>query len=62
MLGHGWTSILSYIITLLIFFASFLVKEPTYNDSTRNEKIKLGKRIFFASLIVNVIKVFKNNF
>lgn len=62
MLGHGWTSILSYIITLLIFFASFLVKEPTYNDSTRNEKIKLGKRIFFASLIVNVIKVFIKQF
>ena len=59
---HGWTSILSYIITLLIFFASFLVKEPTYNDSTRNEKIKLGKRIFFASLIVNVIKVFIKQF
>ena len=62
MLGHGWKSILSYIITLLIFFASFLVKEPTYNDSTRNEKIKLGKRIFFASLIVNVIKVFIKQF
>ena len=62
MLRHGWTSILSYIITLLIFFASFLVKEPTYNDSTRNEKIKLGKRIFFASLIVNVIKVFIKQF
>ena len=61
-MGHGWTSILSYIITLLIFFASFLVKEPTYNDSTRNEKIKLGKRIFFASLIVNVIKVFIKQF
>lgn len=59
---HGWTSILSYIVTLLIFFASFLVKEPTYNDSTRNEKIKLGKRIFFASLIVNVIKVFIKQF
>ncbi len=61
-MGYGWTSILSYIITLLIFFASFLVKEPTYNDSTRNEKIKLGKRIFFASLIVNVIKVFIKQF
>lgn len=47
---------------MLIFFASFLVKEPTYNDSTRNEKIKLGKRIFFASLIVNVIKVFIKQF
>lgn len=58
----GLSGAVSYIITLLIFFASFFIKEPRYNDSSRNEKVMLAKRIFLSSLIVNVIKVFINQF
>ena len=59
---YGVTGIVNFIITLLIFLASFFVKEPKYNDSSRNEKVMLSKRIFFASLIVNVVQVFINQF
>ncbi len=53
---------ITFIITLLIFFASFLVKEPKYNDSSRNEKVMLARRIFFSSVVVNIIKVLISQF
>ena len=62
IIGCGASSILSYIITILIFFASFFIAEPKYNEQSRNEKIKFGKRIFVASLIVGIAKVFISGF
>ena len=62
IIGCGAGSILTYILTMLIFFASFFVAEPKYNEQSRNEKIKFGKRIFVSSLIVGVVKVFISGF
>lgn len=56
IIGCGWGSVLPYIITVLIFFSSFFIREPKYNEESRNEKIKLGKRIFIASLTVGLLK------
>ena len=56
IIGCGWGSVLPYIITTLIFFVSFFIREPKYNEESRNEKIKLGRRIFIASLIVGIVK------
>ena len=58
----GMSSIISYILTLLIFFASFMVKEPRYNDISRNEKLMLSRRLFFSTLIVNIAKMLINQF
>ncbi len=58
MISTGLNGTISFVITLLIFFASFLIKEPKFNDSSRNEKVMLAKRIFGASLIVNIAQVF----
>lgn len=62
VIGCGAGSIIPYIITMLIFFASFFVREPKYNEESRNEKIKLGRRIFTASLIVGIVKVLISGF
>jgi stage II sporulation protein E len=62
IIGCGAGSILYYVVTLLIFFATFFVVEPKYNDESRNEKVKLGGRIFVASLIVGIVKVFISGF
>ena len=62
IIGCGGSSILYYVITLLIFFASFFIVEPKYNDENRNEKIKLGSRIFVSSLIVGIVKVLISGF
>ncbi len=59
-ISTGFKGIVSFIIILLLFFASFLIKEPKYNDPERNEKLLLSRRIFFASIIVSLIKVFIN--
>ena len=58
----GINGIINFITTILIFFVSFFIKEPKYNDSNRNEKRLLSKRIFFASLVVNIVKLFINQF
>lgn len=62
IIGCGVSSILIYIMTMLIFFASFFIAEPKYNDDSRNEKMKFGKRIFVSSFIVNVLKVLISGF
>lgn len=62
IVGAGGISIAPYIVTLLLFFASFLAKEQRYNDEEKNEKIKLGRRLVIASLIVNAIKVLISGF
>ena len=62
IVGAGGASIPCYIVTLLIFFASFLIKEPRYNEIDKNEKTKLGRRLVIASLLVNIIKVFMSGF
>ena len=59
-ISTGFKGIVSFIIILLLFFVSFLIKEPKYNDPERNEKLLLSRRIFFASIIVSLIKVFIN--
>lgn len=62
IIGCGPSSILIYIITLLIFFASFFIISPKYNDESRNEKIKLGARILVSSLIVQITTLLISGF
>lgn len=61
-IGSGLSGTINYIVTLLIFFASIFIKEPRYNDSSRNEKVMLARRLFFASLIVSIVKILINQF
>lgn len=62
IIGCGVSSILPYIVTMLIFFASFFIKEPEYNDESRNEKIKLGTRLFIANLIFGIVNILISGF
>ncbi len=62
IVGCGGSSVLPYILTMLMFFSSFFVVEAKYNDESRNEKVKLGARIFIASLLVGILKVLISGF
>lgn len=62
VISSGLNGTISFFVTLLIFFASFLVREPKYNDASRNEKVMLSKRIFFSSLIVSIAKLCMTQF
>ena len=61
-IATGINGSITLIVTLLIFFASFLIKEPKYNDISRNEKVMLSKRIFFSSIIVSIVKILMKQF
>ena len=62
IIGCGWGSVLPYIIIVLIFFSSFFIREPKYNEESKNEKIKLGRRIFIASFIVGFVRTLITGF
>ena len=50
---------------MLIFFASFFTTQPRYNEDSRNEKILLSKRVFFAIFLVlteDIYNAFYNDF
>ena len=61
-IATGINGSITLIVTLLIFFASFLIKEPKYNDISRNEKVMLSKRILFSSIIVSIVKILMKQF
>ena len=52
VITSGTSSIAIYIVTLLLFFASFLVKQPIYNDIEKNEKIR---NFIFVTIILTII-------
>ena len=62
IIGTGGSGFLYFISIFIIFLFSIFLKEPIYNDPTRNEKVLLSKRIFLASLIVNLIKIITQGF
>ncbi len=53
-LGYFLTSI-AIIITLFIF-------KPKYNEQERNEKIKIGKNVFIATFLIQIIKLAMSHF
>ena len=47
---------LEYFLTSLVFFISLFMIKPKYNEEERNEKIKVGKNMFIAVFIIQIIK------
>ena len=47
---------LEYFLTSLVFFISLFIIKPKYNEEERNEKIKIGKNMFIAVFIIQIIK------
>ena len=47
---------LGYILTTLVMIATFFVLKPKYNEEERNEKIKVSKNVFIATLIIQIAK------
>lgn len=47
---------LGYFLTTLVMVVSLFILKPRYNEQERNEKIKIGKNVVFATLLIQVIK------
>ena len=58
----GMEGALSYLLTVLVMVATLFILKPKYNEEERNEKIKVGKNIFIATLIVQLVKSFMSTF
>ncbi len=56
IVGFGATGGLNYILTLLMLMITYVIKRPTYNEENKNEKIKLGKRLFISVLTVMICR------
>jgi len=56
VIGFGATGGVNYILTLLILMVTFILKKPRYNEEIKNEKIKLGKRLFASVLAVSIFR------
>ena len=56
IVGFGATGGLNYILTILMLMVTFAVRKPRYNEETKNEKIKLGKRLFISVLTVMILR------
>ena len=53
-ISFGGANTLSLILTMLLLIVSILIKKPKYNEED-NEKRRLGMRVFFACLIVQLV-------
>ncbi len=56
IIGFGAPGGVNYILTLLILMFTFLIKKPIYNEETKNEKIKLAKRLFTSVFILSTLR------
>ena len=56
LIKFGANGALDYFLTTLVMMISLFILKPVYNELERNEKLKVGKNIFIATLIVQIIK------
>ena len=47
---------LEYFLTTLVLIISLFIFKPRYNENERNEKIRIGKNIFLATIIIQIAK------
>lgn len=58
----GSSGALIYVLTILVVLATFLIKQPKYNEENRNEKIKISWNLFFSVLLVTILKMIFSSF
>ncbi len=53
----GISGALTYILTALVLILSMFIIKPRCNEEERNEKIRLTKNVFIATLIIQLAKI-----
>lgn len=56
----GGSGVLNYLLISLLFIALILIFKPWYEEEYKSERRKLGKYVFFATLIIQTIELFFN--
>lgn len=58
----GIDGALSFLLTTVLMVATFFIIRPKYNDTERNEQIKLGKNLVVSTLIIQLAKYLISGF
>lgn len=61
-LKFGSAGVLNYLLTSLLFIAMILIFKPWYQEEYKNERRKLGRYVFLATLIIQTVEVLFNGF
>lgn len=61
-LKFGSPGVLNYLLVSLLFIALILIFKPWYEEEYKNERRKLGKYVFLATFIIQIVQVFFNGF
>lgn len=61
-IGFGAPTTLTFILTTLAFVTMIIIFKPNYEEEDRNEKRKLGKYIFIATLVVQAVQMIFKGF
>lgn len=61
-LKFGSAGVLNYLLISLLFVAMILIFKPWYQEEYKNERRKLGRYVFLATLIIQTIEVLFNGF
>ena len=56
LIKYGVGGALGYFLTALVLVVTLFIVKPMYNEKERNEKIKVGKNVFLATILVQIIK------
>lgn len=56
IIEFGVNGAVEYFLTALVLIVTIFILKPKYNEQERNEKLKVGKNIFIATLIVQLAK------
>lgn len=58
----GVGGLLAYLLTSLVMIATFFIIKPIYNEEGRNEKVKVAKNVFIATILVQLAKTMMAGF
>lgn len=61
-LRFGAAGVLNYLLISLLFIAMILIFKPWYQEDYKNERRKLGKYVFLATIIIQTVEVFFSGF
>ena len=62
LIKYGVGGALGYFLTALVMIVTLFMFKPIYNEKERNEKIKIGKNVFIATFIIQLVKIFMAQF
>ena len=62
LVKYGIGGALGYFLTALVLIATLFIVRPIYNETERNEKIKISKNVFLSILLIQIVKLAMSGF